>query len=118
MNDFQNSAPVETVTDEDRKTAAALHALGAKNCPDITPARLQLVAQFLSVVDGVVVVTGGEVIGGGRWHVKPSDGTPRMTSDNLGSGVPIPYPITRLIDDLLLVYPEFYWSGCGAPLPV
>lgn len=100
-----------TATNDDAmRFNAATHALGAKHCPVINDARVWTLAKHLSVVDGVVLVTGGEVrSAGSRYVVVEGDGKPRYTDDLLGTGIPLAYPLTRLVDDLRLADRDFDW---------
>lgn len=102
------------MTDQ-QKLAARLDAarfwLEHLNCPSYLDERASLVAEWLACDDaGDVSVSGKLVPGGMHWRAEPVD-PPRMTTDILGSGVDVRYPIDRWIKELACAYPELRWPG-------
>jgi hypothetical protein len=92
---------------EHLKLQAARHALNVANCPAHRLESLSpVLARFLSVSGrGVIVVTGGRLKPSGRrWTIDDGDeaGTPSTIYDMMGSGQPLPMPISRLIEEVQL----------------
>ena len=86
-------------------------ALEFANCPTpLIAAAAPVVAKYLAMVDGEVVVVGGQLVAAGKtWRATDGDGTPRTIPDLGGSGRPLPFPVSRLIEELCLIDGGIRW---------
>jgi hypothetical protein len=86
------------MTPDEQKRVAAINALQFHGCAGAQAEdseRVRIVSEHLGVIDGDV-------------RVVNADGNLR-TVPSLTSGEPVPYPIERLVEDLIAAVPRIRW---------